>query len=312
MKHRNPLPLICLLNLLCLAGLNAQTKTPQKDLQEYKKIKKVEFDLCYDISVPGKTSKITLTVLLPQTLPRRQKIFSIKYSPEPMRCFSCEGNDYAHFEFIEPPKELQVKINVRADLFRYDLSIARKKKKMRPPDDFDPNDFLKHEKHIEKDHPLIKEIARKLKGNAQEGLVKDIHDYVVNHMGYGGYNRKSIGAAEAIQLREGDCSEYTDLFVALCRAEGIPSRVVSGYTVAAEITPKHAWAEVYFKKYGWVPFDPTWADKENSSAREFHYLKSSYVYFTHIRSDPVLDNGHYYAYWYWGDKIEVEDTIEFK
>ena len=59
MKYRNLLPWILLIGLMCLADLNGQTKTYQTELPKYEKSRKVEFDICYDISLPGKTSKIT-------------------------------------------------------------------------------------------------------------------------------------------------------------------------------------------------------------------------------------------------------------
>ena len=55
----------------------------------------VDFDLNYDFSVPGKTRRISLTVVLPETIPDRQKILSIDYSPKPSRVFGKNGNRYA-------------------------------------------------------------------------------------------------------------------------------------------------------------------------------------------------------------------------
>src|SRR5262249_46641734 len=67
------------------------------------------------------------------------------------------------------------------------------------------------------------------------------------------------GALGALALKYGTCREYTDLFVALCRAKGIPARVCEGLVITPTPEPKvpnHGWAEVHIKDYGWVPFDP--------------------------------------------------------
>lgn len=61
----------------------------------------------------------------------------------------------------------------------------------------------------------------------------------------------------------GVCDELTALFISLNRASGIPARFVSGVaftTLNVFKTPwvPHAWAEVYFPKYGWVPYDVTY------------------------------------------------------
>ncbi|MBI2404889.1 transglutaminase domain-containing protein, partial [Candidatus Gottesmanbacteria bacterium] len=66
------------------------------------------------------------------------------------------------------------------------------------------------------------------------------------------------------------CMEFTDLFVALARAAGIPAREVVGYayTTNAKLRPLsliadvlHAWPEYYDRERGiWVSVDPTWAN----------------------------------------------------
>jgi hypothetical protein len=53
----------------------------------------------------------------------------------------------------------------------------------------------------------------------------------------------------------------------LCRLNGIPSRVVTGYSPGLysiadnayvyKASDAHAWVEVYFDGYGWIMFDPT-------------------------------------------------------
>jgi hypothetical protein len=69
--------------------------------------------------------------------------------------------------------------------------------------------------------------------------------------------------------RRGHCGYFATAFVALCRLSGIPARLAKGYTCdypanngePVELRFKnanaHCWGEVYFKGYGWVPFDPT-------------------------------------------------------
>jgi hypothetical protein len=77
-------------------------------------------------------------------------------------------------------------------------------------------------------------------------------------MEYFGYNPSSAGAVSALLKGGGDCTEYSDLFVALCRAKGMPARTIEGYTTDTapdKIMLGHNWSEVFFDNYGWVPFD---------------------------------------------------------
>ncbi|MFW9848197.1 MAG: transglutaminase family protein [Candidatus Thorarchaeota archaeon] len=66
-----------------------------------------------------------------------------------------------------------------------------------------------------------------------------------------------LGAAEAAKMKEGDCDEHADLFIALTRAVKIPSRRVVGHIFRGRGDPEpHAWSEVYLENVGWIPVDP--------------------------------------------------------
>lgn len=52
-----------------------------------------------------------------------------------------------------------------------------------------------------------------------------------------------------------DCRMMTALFVALCRAAGIPARRVGGYIIGPEGVAFHHWAETWLEDAGWLPFD---------------------------------------------------------
>lgn len=65
----------------------------------------------------------------------------------------------------------------------------------------------------------------------------------------------------------GFCSYYASAMAVMLRVEGIPARVVAGYTTGefdyelnayrVPASAAHAWVEVYFPDYGWVEFEPT-------------------------------------------------------
>ncbi len=69
-------------------------------------------------------------------------------------------------------------------------------------------------------------------------------------------------AAEVAQTRQGDCSEHAILAAAMCRAVGIPARVVCGVVYVEALGDKknvfggHMWAEAYIGD-AWIPLDPT-------------------------------------------------------
>lgn len=67
--------------------------------------------------------------------------------------------------------------------------------------------------------------------------------------------------------KEGYCTYYASAMAVMVRSIGIPSRYVEGYVMPASpgqenvytVTNEkaHAWVEVYFEGFGWVPFEPT-------------------------------------------------------
>ncbi|MGH3714767.1 MAG: transglutaminase TgpA family protein [Micromonosporaceae bacterium] len=68
-----------------------------------------------------------------------------------------------------------------------------------------------------------------------------------------------------LQNKQGYCQQYAVAMTWMVRAAGIPARVVIGFTQGVRenggftVTTRnaHAWVEVFFEGFGWVPFDPT-------------------------------------------------------
>lgn len=68
-----------------------------------------------------------------------------------------------------------------------------------------------------------------------------------------------------LQSRRGYCEQFAGTFAALARDLGIPARVAVGFTpgdlegstYVVRGEHAHAWPEVWFEGFGWVPFEPT-------------------------------------------------------
>ena len=52
-----------------------------------------------------------------------------------------------------------------------------------------------------------------------------------------------------------DCRVGSALLASLCRARGIPARMISGYMLHVAAPDVHTWVEVWIDGFGWVPFD---------------------------------------------------------
>lgn len=137
---------------------------------------------------------------------------------------------------------------------------------------------------IESDNEEIIQLARELTEEKETEMEKvmAIHDWVATKIDYDvksvtkdNFNVKS--ALDTYRTRMGVCNDYAELVAALCRAVGIPAKVVVGDAGNDEDGwEKHAWNEVYVEEK-WIIIDTTW-DAGYIRGRKFRdYL--SYEYF---------------------------------
>lgn len=119
--------------------------------------------------------------------------------------------------------------------------------------------FSESESGIESDNPEIVKLARSLKAKKPIQTARQVSDWVSANLEDAGYIRNNRGALYALQSRKGDCTEYASLFAALCRADGIPARVMGGYLCNANAILNgagyHNWAEFFDRKV-WRVADP--------------------------------------------------------
>jgi transglutaminase-like putative cysteine protease len=76
------------------------------------------------------------------------------------------------------------------------------------------------------------------------------------------------------QRDAGYCVYFATTMATMLRSQDIPARYVVGYTPGQRVAEdewvvrgldSHAWVEVYFPEYGWIPFDPTPGSDRSSS-----------------------------------------------
>jgi hypothetical protein len=278
----------------------------------------INFKIGYEFLIPGDTESITFITCIPADYKYRQTIKDYGFSARPDRIFTDDGNSYALFKLINPVNKYFISMDIQMELFDFDLLAAQKTTGNLAAGSIDKvrqllAEYLVAEEHLEADDPQIEAAADSFYGTSQLELVSRIYGFVLDRMHYAGYNPSDVGAAAALASGSGDCTEYSDLFAALCRAKGIPARVIEGY--AADSGPDdlrfgHNWTEVYLDDFGWVPFDPIYDDNNGSSAETtFENLKNIYIYTGFKRNDKTLSGYHYYAYNYYGDPIEVKKTV---
>lgn len=219
-----------------------------------------EFELAYHLRNPLSSRGETEIALPPDSA--FQRLFYTNINPRPRSIkIDEEGNWLAKY-LLSPQQTLDIKATGSVQLFASPQEFFPKTKKSLQK-------YLEPNKYWESDNPQIIELAQKLK------TPKEIYNFVVKTLSYD-YSRvqqdvERLGALSILsQPDRAICMEFTDLFIALARAAGIPAREVNGYAYAEnpKIQPLslvadvlHAWPEYWDEARSiWVPVDPTWGN----------------------------------------------------
>ena len=78
----------------------------------------------------------------------------------------------------------------------------------------------------------------------------------------GGWNT----APTVLARGNGSCSEYSFVYISMCRAAGLPARYVGSVAIRGDDASMddvfHRWVEVFMPNYGWIPIDPSGGDRD--------------------------------------------------
>ncbi len=218
------------------------------------------FDLTYHLENPLNKQAFVEIAIPPDTA--FQKLNYQKISPEPERVYNDEEGNWLAIYKLKPRERVDVQVNGLVQIF----AMAREFPKS-------PLNILEENKKETEvwqvNDPQIKKLAENLQ------TPKAIYNFVTSTLSYS-YERvkpnsERLGAKAALDNpKEAICTEFTDLFIALARAAGIPAREINGfaYTENPSIEPLslvadvlHSWPEYWNKELGvWTPVDPTWGN----------------------------------------------------
>jgi hypothetical protein len=126
-------------------------------------------------------------------------------------------------------------------------------------------EYLRPNPLINSDDPRVVAYARRAAGKATDPWATSvaIQDWVFKNMRKKNFSTAFASAKEVARNLEGDCSEHGVLTAAMCRALGIPCRVVVGLVYAPDLGGfgPHLWNEV-FVAGRWVAIDATFNQSE--------------------------------------------------
>jgi hypothetical protein len=208
-------------------------------------------------------------------------------------------NIYAYWDNITLNAKQNLSVDINYYLLSFDTSYSINSSL---PENYDKNSdlyrrYTQPEPLIESDDPGIISKAQSITTSSSTKLeeASKIYNFVISQVRYAVQDEER-GALWALENRTGDCSEYSYLFVALCRASGIPARIQAGfafYSTTETTEDGHMWAEYYLENYGWVPVDPTW--------QQFNALD-----FKHFSSMQSIPETTPYANYFFNDTSDAE------
>jgi len=148
----------------------------------------------------------------------------------------------------------------------------------------DMQTYLQSEELIQSEAPEIRDLAVRLTEGSKDfwEATCRLGSWVAENIN-GSINGGS--ALEALRRGDGSCGPQSMLLAALCRASGIPARVVWGCVYTPEYGGSfghHGWTEVYVGEAGWIPVDAT--------LHETDYVDSGHVRLGVLRTNATVIN----------------------
>lgn len=216
-----------------------------------------QFHLAYNVQNTQIFPVHTEIALPPNTSYQQIEIDTISPRPDNV-VLDTDGNWLAQFS-LRPSQKLKIAVTGKAYL------------SLRPTaQQLTQNEYALFTKSIlywDANNSQIKKLATSLQ------TPEAIYDYVVKTLQYDfarvSDSQERLGAVGILaHPDQAVCLEFTDLFIAIARAAGIPARELDGYAYTQNTTERplslqkeilHAWPEYYDNTtHTWIMVDPTW------------------------------------------------------
>jgi len=220
------------------------------------------FDFDLDFTLINQTNQVvTKTVPIPPET-SYQSVFLTGITPKPTKIAYDEDYNWLAYYQLSPGQVIEINVQGQAKIYsrpeNKNITELNRASSLTP--------YLKDDEYWQVNSPIIQNIADYFSNP------KQIYNFVIDELEYDFENltnTERLGAVETYEQKKGVCTEFSDLFITLARANQIPARELEGFaftenkelfTLAAENDVLHSWVEYWdSNKNLWVPADPTWA-----------------------------------------------------
>lgn len=242
------------------------------------------FKINYKIKNDSDSAQIETITLPPDT--DYQTVFYKDIVPPPLDVKIDDDGNFLAFYELSPNGEVSIEASGLVNTF------SQPKKIMAKPVDI--KNYLASTQYWQANDEKIAKLGKDLK------TPENIYKFVVKYLSYNyqaidnGFER--TGALKSLENpADSTCSQFTDLFVAVCRSSGIPAREVVGYAqtnnqkIAKAIEEGdllHSWPEYYDRAANtWIMVDPTWENTTNGVDYFNQFDMSHFAFVIHGKND---------------------------
>lgn len=201
-----------------------------------------------------------------------QKVYFNTFNPPPKHVIQDEeGNLIATFKILSSEDAI-ITITGFAEVSKTGFDVTTENSgTLSQIDSYTYARYLAPAAYWEVDAPEIQQLANELKGtetNVYEILEID-YDHIVDTIDYSEVKRFGInerqGALKTLQGGAAVCMEYSDLYLSVARAQGIPTRAAFGFgydpRLGEDEQEAHQWVQSYIPEQDkWISIDVTWGE----------------------------------------------------
>ena len=220
---------------------------------------------------PGVVKDLDIYLAVPENLPNQELLSEIEYFPQPTDFLTDKwGQKVAHYNFQDIESGAFVSVGMKVKVALYQVRYFIFPEKVGSLEDIPKSinkKYLADDTKYSGSDPFIQQSVKQAVGDEANPywIARKIFNYVIDRIEYelvGGWNI----APTVLKRGTGSCSEYSFVYISMCRAAGLPARYVGSVVIrgddASDDEVFHRWVEVYLPNYGWIPVDPSGGDYE--------------------------------------------------
>lgn len=276
---------------------------------------------------PGLIKNFEVYFAVPQNRPGQKILSPVQFSAtQKVQRYDQWGQEIAHFHYadVAPAQVVSTCMTVAVEIaeIRYDIRPEKVGPLEQIPQEL-KNRYLRDDVKFQLKHPVIQAAVQEAIGSEKNPywIARKAYQYLMEKMFYelsGGWNI----APTVLSRGNGSCSEYSFVYIAMCRAAGLPARYVGSVVVRGDDASTddvfHRWVEVYLPNYGWIPVDPSSGDQiwPEAQASYFGHLANRFLITTEGGGGSEYLGWNYNSFESWSAepkcKIHIESVAEWE